>query len=91
MICNAVPNCGSGRLKLHFREGSVADISQLSEKHLPPENLEMARTGAFFSLFEIYKVLKKVKIHVIVGGHMLFLIWEMSATDPSGEPQNLEF
>ena len=93
MICNAVPSCGSDRLNLHFREGSVADISQLSEKHLPPENLEMARTGAFFSLVEIYKVWKNVKIHVIVEiwGHMLILIWEMSATDPSGEPQNLEF
>ena len=36
----------------------------ISEKHVPPENLEryvrneatIARTGAFFSLFEIYKV-----------------------------------
>jgi hypothetical protein len=25
---HAVPSCGSDRLKLHFREGSVADISQ---------------------------------------------------------------
>ena len=26
---HAVPRCGSDRLKLHFREGSVADISPL--------------------------------------------------------------
>ena len=26
---HAVPRCGSDRLKLHFREGSVADISRL--------------------------------------------------------------
>ena len=26
---HAVPSCGSDRLKLHFREGSVAGISQM--------------------------------------------------------------
>ena len=56
MICNAVPNCGSDRLKLHFREGSVADISQ-SEKQVPPENLEMYVKNEDYMLFRVVEVI----------------------------------
>ena len=85
---HAVPSCGSDRLKRHFREGSVAGISHIRKAWAPREPWKIRKKRIFFSLFEIYKVWKNVKIHVIVEswGHMLFLIWEMSATDPSGEP-----
>ena len=34
---HAVPSCGSDRLKLHFREGSVADISHIRTAYAPRE------------------------------------------------------
>ena len=34
---HAVPSCGSDRLKLHFREGSVADISHIRKAFAPRE------------------------------------------------------
>ena len=34
---HAVPSCGSDRLKLHFREGSVADISHIRKAYAPRE------------------------------------------------------
>ena len=34
---HAVPRCGSDRLKLHFREGSVADISHITKACAPRE------------------------------------------------------
>ena len=35
---HAVPSCGSDRLKLHFREGSVADISQTATSRFIIDN-----------------------------------------------------
>ena len=69
MICNAVPSCGSDRLKLHFREGSVADISQNNSTHFRTcPSTKNEKMWPFWGLFGRCQQLTPPE-NVVLGDH----------------------
>ena len=64
---HAVPSCGSDRLKLHFREGSVADISHFLRA--------ARRISDFFEIFNFFRVTSAQNLRDIDASGALFRIW----------------
>ena len=62
---HAVPSCGSDRLKLHFREGSVADISHIRKACAPREPWKIRKKRSYDSenrrIFQLVRDLQSLK------------------------------